>query len=60
MTTAAEFLKAADPAAALKALSDDVRAKPSDSKHRVFMAQLLCVLGQWERALNQLTVAAEL
>ena len=59
-TTAAEFLKAADPAAALKALSDDVRAKPSDSRHRVFMAQLLCVLGQWERALNQLTVAAEL
>ena len=46
MTTAAEFLKAADPAAALKALSDDVRARPSDSKHRVFMAQLLCVLGQ--------------
>ncbi|WP_431108749.1 type VI secretion system accessory protein TagJ [Variovorax paradoxus] len=58
--TASELLKAADPAAALKALSDEVRAKPSDSKHRVFMAQLLCVLGQWERALNQLTVAAEL
>ena len=60
MTTAAELLKAADPAAALKALSDDVRARPADSKHRVFMAQLLCVLGQWERALNQLSVAAEL
>lgn len=58
--TASELLKAADPAAALQALSDEVRAKPSDSKHRVFMAQLLCVLGQWERALNQLTVAAEL
>lgn len=58
--TASELLKAADPAAALKALSDEVRAKPADSKHRVFMAQLLCVLGQWERALNQLTVAAEL
>ena len=58
--TASELLKAADPVAALKALSDEVRAKPADSKHRVFMAQLLCVLGQWERALNQLTVAAEL
>ena len=57
---AAELLKNADPAAALKALTDDVRARPADSKHRVFLAQLLCVLGQWERALNQLTVAAEL
>jgi type VI secretion system protein ImpE len=60
MSAAAELLKGADPAAALKALSDDVRARPADSKPRVFMAQLLCVLGQWERALNQLTVAAEL
>jgi type VI secretion system protein ImpE len=58
--TAAELLKAGEPAAALKALTDDVRGKPADSRHRVFMAQLLCVLGQWERALNQLTVAAEL
>ena len=57
---AAEHLKAADPAAALKALTDDVRRQPAESRHRVFMAQLLCVLGQWERALNQLTVAAEL
>jgi type VI secretion system protein ImpE len=60
MTSAAELLKSADPSAALKALSNEVRAKPADSKPRVFMAQLLCVLGQWERALNQLTVAAEL
>lgn len=58
--TAAELLKASDPVAALKALTDAVRAKPADSRHRVFLAQLLCVLGQWERALNQLTVAAEL
>lgn len=58
--SAAELLKASDPAAALKALTDEVRARPADSRHRVFLAQLLCVLGQWERALNQLTVAAEL
>ena len=57
---AAELLKAADPAAALTALTGEVRRQPADSRHRVFMAQLLCVLGQWERALNQLTVAAEL
>lgn len=58
--TAAELLKTSGPTAALKALSDEVRAKPADPKLRVFLAQLLCVLGQWERALNQLTVAAEL
>ena len=58
--SAIELLKASDPVGALKALSEDVRAKPADIKHRVFLAQLLCVLGQWERALNQLSVAAEL
>lgn len=58
--TSSELLKAGDVAGALKALTDEVRAKPADSKHRVFLAQLLCVLGQWPRALNQLTVAAEL
>lgn len=58
--TSSELLKSADPVAALKALTSEVRAKPADSKLRVFMAQLLCVLGQWERALNQLSVAAEL
>jgi type VI secretion system protein ImpE len=57
---AADLLKTADTAAALKALSDEVRIKPADAKLRVFLSQLLCVMGQWERALNQLTVAAEL
>lgn len=58
--TAAELIQSAQPAAALQALTDEVRAKPGDSRLRVFMAQLLCVLGHWERALNQLDVAAEL
>ena len=53
-------LKEGDPAAALARLQDDVRARPSDPKLRVFLFQLLCVLGQWERALNQLKVASEL
>ncbi len=60
MTRSAELLQSNDPAGALKALTDEIKARPADSKLRVFMAQLLCVLGQWERALNQLTVAAEL
>jgi type VI secretion system protein ImpE len=57
---AEEALRNADPSAALQLLQDQVRARPADAKLRVFLAQLLCVLGQWERALNQLKVSAEL
>lgn len=53
-------LKGGDPHAALARLQEDVRARPADAKLRVFLFQLLCVVGQWERALNQLKVASEL
>jgi type VI secretion system protein ImpE len=53
-------LKGGDPVAALAQLQEQVRAKPADPKLRVFLFQLLCVLGQWERALNQLDVASGL
>lgn len=56
----AQLLRSANPAAALTALTEQVRARPADFKLRVFLAQLLCVLGQWERALKQLDVAANL
>ncbi|TFW14846.1 type VI secretion system accessory protein TagJ [Duganella callida] len=46
--------------AALTALQDQVRKDASNPKHRIFLFQLLCVLGQWNRALTQLNVAAEL
>jgi len=58
--SAEDHLRAGDPAQALMLLQDQVRAKPGDAKLRVFLFQLLCVLGQWERALAQLNVAAEL
>jgi type VI secretion system protein ImpE len=57
---AEQSLKAGDPVAALAQLQEQVRAKPADPKLRVFLFQLLCVLGQWERALNQLDVASGL
>jgi len=53
-------LKDGDPRAALARLQDDIRAHPADAKLRVFLFQLLCVVGQWDRALNQLKVASEL
>ena len=61
LADAAEWnLKGGDPRAALARLQEEVRARPADAKLRVFLFQLLCVLGQWNRALNQLKVASEL
>jgi len=57
---AEQSLKSGDPAAALAQLQEQVRAAPADPKLRIFLFQLLCVLGQWERALNQLNVASGL
>ena len=53
-------LRAGDPRAALAQLTSAVRAKPADAKLRIFLAQLLCVLGQWERAHTQLNVVADM
>jgi len=53
-------LREGDPAKALTHLVTAVKAKPADAKLRIFMAQLLCVLGQWERAHTQLNVTADM
>ena len=60
MSAAEEAVKAGDPHAALKLLQEQVRANPADAKLRVFLFQLLCTLGQWDRALTQLNVAGEM
>jgi type VI secretion system protein ImpE len=59
-TTAERALRDGDPFAALKQLQDEVRARPADAKLRIFLFQLLALLGQWERAGNQLDVASGL
>jgi type VI secretion system protein ImpE len=59
-SAAEQALKEGDATRALKLLTDNVRAAPQDAKLRVFLFQLLCVTGQWDRALNQLNVALEL
>lgn len=53
-------LRAGDPEGALQHLTTAVKAKPADARLRIFMAQLLCVLGQWTRAHTQLNVVADL
>jgi type VI secretion system protein ImpE len=45
---------------ALAALTQQIRTKPADAKLRTFLFQLLCVQGQWERALTQLNVTGEM
>lgn len=60
LTDAEASLRAGDPDAALARLQAAVRSQPGNAKLRVFLFQLLAVLGQWERALNQLNVATEL
>ena len=54
--TAKELLKEGKPAEALAALQAEVRAAPTDGKLRVFLFQLMAVMGQWERAATQLKV----
>ena len=53
-------LRHGDAAGALALLQEQVRAHPADARLRIFLFQLLCVVGQWERALNQLKVASGL
>jgi type VI secretion system protein ImpE len=60
LALAESLVRASDPKAALAALTTAVKAKPADPKLRIFMAQLLCVLGQWERAHTQLNVVADM
>jgi type VI secretion system protein ImpE len=57
---AEEYLRQGDLSSALEALQKQVRANPSDVKCRIFLFQLLCVMGDWDRALIQLNVAGDM
>ena len=58
--TPEELLAAGDPQGALKALQQKVRANAADVRLRTFLFQLLALLGQWQRASDQLKVCGEL
>ena len=57
---AEQSLRDGDLKAALAELQEQVRRQPGDAKPRIFLFQLLSVLGQWERALTQLDVVRDL
>lgn len=56
MTTAEEQFRRGDLTNALRSLQSEVRDDPSDPRKRVFLFQLLSILGDWSRAENQLEV----
>lgn len=57
---AEQLLREGNPQQALRALQARVREAPADASLRVFLFQLLAVLGSWDRARTQLDVAGEL
>ncbi len=54
------FLQAGELEETLNQLQAQVRDAPSKAELRIFLFQLLAVMGQWQRALTQLNVAGEL
>ena len=57
---AEEHIQTGDLQQAMTDLQAQIKQDPSKSELRVFLFQLLSVLGQWDRAMTQLNVAADL
>jgi type VI secretion system protein ImpE len=61
VTSSAEALfRVGHLAESLGELQKEIRSRPADGRLRVFLAQLLMLAGEWDRAINQLNVAGEL
>jgi type VI secretion system protein ImpE len=58
--TAIELIRAGLPNEALEALQKEIRENPADPRRRIFLFQLNCILGRWDKALTQLQVVASL
>ena len=58
--SAQDSLRAGRLREALSLLQAQVRDDPANAAHRVFLFQLLSVLGDWQRALTQLNVLADM
>jgi type VI secretion system protein ImpE len=57
---ALESLRAGNLAETYTDLTAQVRKNPADAKLRIFLFQLLCIRGEWERAVTQLKVIGEI
>src|SRR2546426_786784 len=56
----AELVQAGRLEEGLSALQTEIRSKPEDTRLRIFLFQLNCVLGRLDKALTQLQVIASL
>jgi type VI secretion system protein ImpE len=56
MATAKELLAQNELAAAISQLINEVKARPTDTSARIFLFELLCFAGDWDRAERQLDV----
>lgn len=54
------YIQSGDLDKALAELTAEIRKHPAKAELRIFLFQLLSVLGKWERAMTQLNVAAEM
>jgi type VI secretion system protein ImpE len=57
---AQQYLSEGNLEQALLQLQEQIRNDPAKVTHRVFLFQLLAVMGQWDRALTQLNLIGEL
>ncbi|WP_417689105.1 type VI secretion system accessory protein TagJ [Roseibium sp.] len=57
---AENLLKQGDLDGALAALQQSIRKEPENPRLRVFLFQLLCIMGNWQRAVAQLKTCATL
>ena len=58
--TSAELVQAGQLEDGLSALQAEIRSKPEDTRLRIFLFQLNCVLGRLDKALTQLQLIASL
>ena len=57
---AEQFVKEGNLNEALESLQDSIRADPANADYRAFLYQLLCIMGQWDRALTQINVVGDM
>ena len=57
---AEQLIRDGRPDEALQILQVEIRENPADSKLRIFLFQLLAILGEWSRATKQLDVIAKM
>jgi type VI secretion system protein ImpE len=60
MAQAEQSFRSGDLSACLNELQAEIRQNSADPKRRIFLAQLLMVLGQWERAVTQLDLIGDM